>query len=203
MKKLNPTFVSFILPFALLGSAFAATPAYKVDFERATGSSDFRAVGRPSALKIVGKGTAPKGELEWNGKVVKGVLRQELKSLETGISLRDKHMKEKYLEVEKYPEAKLTITEVKVPENAAQGSDFVAEGVPFQGKLQLHGVEKPVNGTARLEKKGQSLKVAADLPLKITDYGIAVPSFAGITVADEVTLNILAEAPLVPISEKK
>jgi polyisoprenoid-binding protein YceI len=192
--SLNKTCILSVL--AILGAASAQAATVKADFDHATGETDFHAIGRPSALKINGKGTPPKGSLTWTGQKVEGTLIQDMDSLDSGISMRTHHMKEKYLETGKYPQAKLTIVSVMLPKENTPEKDFVVEQVPFEGKLLLHGVEKPIKGVARLEKKGQNLKVAADFPVKISDYGIAVPSFAGITVADEVTLNILADAPL-------
>ena len=39
----------------------------------------------------------------------------------------------------------------------------------------------------------------ADFQLKLADYSIAVPSFAGITIADEVLVNVQTSAPLAAV----
>jgi polyisoprenoid-binding protein YceI len=184
----------FALSFSVPALAFA--DAAKVNFDQSKGTTTFHAVGRPSAIKINGTGTGPAGSLVWNsaGKV-NGDLLFDLSSLDTGISMRTNHMKEKYLEVGKYPKAKLTLTEVSIPAKDF-GKDFTESRVPFKGNLELHGVTKPVSGTAQIEQHGSTVKVHAELPVKITDYKIPVPVFAGITVADDVSLVIDANAPI-------
>jgi polyisoprenoid-binding protein YceI len=183
------------LSFLVHGIAFAS--AQKVDFDQATGSTAFHAVGRPSAIKINGTGAAPKGALllTSDGKVSGNVLL-DLSTLDTGISMRTNHMKEKYLEVEKFPKALLAITEVGLPKADVAKTEYVDEKIPFKGNLTLHGVTKPVEGIARIERHGQSSTVHAEFTIKIDDYAIAIPVFAGITVADDVSLVIDAVAPI-------
>jgi polyisoprenoid-binding protein YceI len=176
--------------------AFADTA--KVDFDHSTGSIAFHAVGHPSAIKINGTGASPKGSLTIgdDGKV-SGTVILDITSLDTGISMRTNHMKEKYLEVEKFPTAALTITEIDLPQADFAKADYSEDKVPFKGDLTLHGVTKPVSGTAHIERHGASSAVHAEFTVKITDYAIAVPVFAGITVADEVTLEVDAKAPVI------
>lgn len=103
----------------------------------------------------------------------------DLKSLTTGIKLRDKHAKEKYLEVEKYPEAILT----KAKGKGGQGT----------GRLKIKGIEKPVAG--KYEIDGNVLK--AEFPIKLSDYKITGIRYMGVGVDDEVTINIT-----VPLKKK-
>jgi polyisoprenoid-binding protein YceI len=184
---------------ALLISLPAAADVAKVDFDHATGSLAFHAVGHPSAIKINGTGACPKGTLSIgaDGKIA-GELTLDIASLDTGISMRTNHMKEKYLEVEKFPQAKLQITEIALPAGDAGKTDYAEDKVPFQGNLTLHGVTKPVTGTAHIERHGASSSVHAEFAVKITDYAINVPVFAGITVADDVSLEVDAKAPVNP-----
>ena len=132
MKKLILTALISIF----LTSAHAATEpvksitpqplAYQMSAE--SGQVQFKTIGRPSALKIVGKGPAPKGQLniDQNGNI-KGQFDFELATLDTGIGLRDRHMKNKYLEVGKFPKAAITIQEMKFPNEllAKDGQKFI------------------------------------------------------------------------------
>lgn len=152
------------------------------------GATKFFAVGRPSALKINGEGAAPKGTIVIADGKATGELEVDLSTFKTGIETRDKHMKEKYLEVEK-PElrsARLSILECAPPGDFFQGESAKAEGVPFKGKLRLHGVENDASGTVSLSRQGQAIKGEATFQLKIPDFKIDLPSFAGITVAEDV-----------------
>lgn len=63
----------------------------------------FVAKGRPALIAIKGTGDGATGSLnEMNGTIT-GEIQFQLKSLKTGIDLRDSHLKDKYLEVEKFP----------------------------------------------------------------------------------------------------
>ena len=71
------------------------------------------AIGRPAAIKILGKSKGPSGELKIQKSdqdfLVNGEAIIDLDSFETGINMRDQHMKEKYLETGKGKNAKLII----------------------------------------------------------------------------------------------
>lgn len=186
---------SLILLFAVCMTPLVAARAdsTQVNFDNGSGSVEFHATGHPSALKIVGKGGSPKGSFTMTGKLVTGSAHFQLTSLDTGIDMRTRHMKEKYLEVEKFPEAKLTLTKMELPREF--GSDASFSGVPFTGTLLLHGVEHPVSGTADVSKHGNQVTVKADFGLKIADYAISLPTFAGITMADDVQISVQSTAP--------
>lgn len=173
-------------------STGAAPTKQKFDVVPAESQVTFNAIGKPSALKIVGKAAAgPTGTAWIEGGKLQGEFRFDLKSLETGIAMRDNHMKDKYLEVAKYPEAVLKLD--NVPFAPGQKS------VEFTGKLLLHGVEKDVRGTATVDHSGGNAKVTSDFELKTSEFNIAVPSFAGITVTDSVKVNVsLLAKPAAP-----
>lgn len=185
------------------GLAHAAPPAsepapprkWTLDLSKGTGSVSFDAIGRPSALKIHGKGEAPKGELSVEDGKLSGTCTFRLDTLDTGIGLRNKHMKERYLEVGKFPLAKLAFTSLPLPENAGSAG-FSHDALPFKGVLSLHGVDKPVEGTAKVSRQGDAMALDARFGIKTTDFGIATPSFAGVTMAEDVTVEARITAPL-------
>ncbi len=94
-----------------------------------------------------------------------------LSDLQTGIELRDDHMKNKYLEVAKYPDAKL---------KGAKG-----EKGNFSGELEIRGVTKPISGTYAVE--GDLLK--ASFSVKMSEYNIAKANYMGIGAKDEVKIQ--------------
>ncbi len=152
------------------------------------GKVEFVATGWPSALKIHGRGEALAGELTIEGTTVQGTLSFALDDLETGIDLRDRHMKENYLETAKYPTASLELTHVALDE-PAEAETFEVDDAPFEGTLQLHGLTRPIRGTADLTRKDTRLDVSATFEVSISDFGIDVPSYMGITVAETVTVK--------------
>jgi hypothetical protein len=184
------------LSFLLSLSGTAATlelssPANKVEF---------LAVGKPSALKIRGetKTDAIKqplsGKLTVLGNQVTGNATYQLDALDTGIELRNSHMKEKYLETKKHPTAELKITKLELP--AAKDGKVTAEKVPFTGQLKLHGVEKPVTGTVDVDNSANEANLTFQFDLQTTDYAIEVPSYLGIKVTDAVKVTTKVSGPL-------
>ena len=105
-----------------------------------------------------------------------------LASLQTGIGLRDKHMREKYLEVQKYPDAVLELpwSAVKLPEDG-QTSQGTAPG-----KMSLHGKTKDVQVKYRIVRTGNRFQVTGNIPLNLKDYDIDVPSYLGVTVQPDI-----------------
>lgn len=153
------------------------------------GSVSFLAVGRPSMLKIHGKAPAPTAKLSLDGLKLLGTAEFEMDKLGTGISLRDQHMKEKYLKVKENPKATLTLTDA--PVDAAFATSLTNSGEKaFKGKLKLNGQEKEVQGTYQA-KAGL---VQAKFPIKLNDFGIEIPSYLGVTVAENVDVQV--ELPL-------
>lgn len=152
-------------------------------------SVKFLAIGNPSAIHI--QGTTKTLETEktsWKDGKFSGTYHVPLDQLETGISMRDRHMKEKYLETAKYPKADLSIADcpVKEGETACEGS------------LTLHGVTKKipmkVTWTKLGEEKGaKKWKANTEFGLKLSDYGISIPKFANITVAEDVAVQVESE----------
>jgi len=176
------------------------TSPVSVETKSDAGSVEFLATGWPSALKIHGKGTGPAGTLTVTDHSVSGFLAVDLASLETGISLRDRHLKEEYLQVDRYPEARLTFSSLDVSA-VPEGETFGAVAVPFEGRLRLHGVEKPVSGQAKVSRNDSRLAVSAQFSINLGDFGVAVPKYMGITVAEKVDVKAAFSAAVGPFRD--
>lgn len=143
-------------------------------------SVSFTAVG-PAGFQIVGT-TSDLNTNDQGGQIDVVV---PLANLHTGISLRDNHMKEKYLEVGRYPTAQLTVDRaaIKFPNDAA--SDATATGT-----MTLHGQSKPLAFHYRATREGGRIHVTGDARVNMKNFGINVPSYMGITVKPDVMLSI-------------
>ncbi len=184
-----------------LAAAIQSVHAFPIQPEK--GKTEFLAVGRPSALKINGKGSGPSGELKFSkagadDMLLDGEVDMDLSSFDTGIGMRDRHMKEKYLEVEKFKTAKLKFQGVKIPKSVLESGGSL--NVPAM--LSLHGIEKPVEVVISLNAKGETLISSSKFKLKLTDYAIEVPKFSGITVADEVEVTAQTEVARASFKEE-
>ena len=117
-----------------------------------------------------------------------GSLAVDLRTLDTGIGLRNEHLRENYLEVNKGPgfdTATLSkIDLIGLTPDAPEGKGT------FAGSLTLHGVTKPVTGPVDVRQTGAGLGVKASFPVNLTDYSISKPRYLGIGVKDIVQVEV-------------
>ena len=120
-----------------------------------------------------------------------GSLAVDLRTLQTGIKLRDTHMRENYLEVQKGPGYdQAVLTRLRLDGNTAAQVGKVG----FTGILAVHGVQREVTGTADIRRDGEGLRVQASFPVKVSEFAIASPSYLGVGVRDEVTVAVTFHA---------
>ena len=159
-----------------------------IQFLGANGTSEFSATGKPAMIKINGKGPGPEGVLTYAGDKISGTVKVDLTKLTTEIDLRDEHMKNKYLEVQKFPMAEITFKEFKLPKAVDSITDDVE--IAFTGDFTMHGKTKPISGTAKVKKSAKSITGQAEFTIKIMEYLETLPSYAGIKVAEDVKVKI-------------
>lgn len=94
----------------------------------------------------------------------------DLNTLKTGIGLRDRHMRENYLETDKHP---LTHFTGKIVEAKKNGNNW---DVVVEGDFFVHGkaVKKTIKGT--MSKSGSGFKVVSSFTVPISEHDIEVPS---------------------------
>lgn len=109
-------------------------------------------------------------------KVIGEGISVPISGLDAGMPVRTKHMKEKYLEMEKYPEAKLI---------KAEGENGKGTGI-----IEVHGVQKPIQGEYKIEKD----ELVAEFTVKINEHGIAKVNYLKLGVKDEV--KVMVRVPL-------
>jgi hypothetical protein len=143
-----------------------------------SGEASFTATGKPSLIEI--KGTGAKliplnTSLTRNGTSITGTAMVDLSTLTTGMELRDSHLKDKYLETSEHPWAAIT---------ALVADTSTGE---FKGDLTIKGQGRPVKGTFKLDGK----QLTSSFKILLTDYpSIGVPSWLGVTVAEEVQIEV-------------
>ncbi len=108
------------------------------------------------------------------------VVTVPLRNLDTKIDLRNKHMREKYLEVAKYPNA-----ELRVAKSAVQAPSGKATG-----QFTLHGQTHPITLSYATKPEGGVTAVTGSLRVNILEYGIEKPGYAGVTVKPDVDVNV-------------
>ena len=163
-------FEFIVLPCCILLFSFStwATPGATFD------------VSLSPAGNFVGKAPDVKGQAVMTGNKVKAEnIRVNLQNVTTGVSLRDKHTRDKYLEVDKYPEAILT---------KGEGENGKGTGI-----LKIKDKENPVSGTYVI----QGNELSAEFPIKLSSYGITGIKYMGIGAKDDVVIKVI-----VPVVKK-
>ncbi|WP_026952452.1 YceI family protein [Algoriphagus mannitolivorans] len=140
---------------------------------------------------------APLNEFEGKSNSLNGLIDLEknlldfyldLNTLNTGIGLRDKHMRENYLETEKFPFAEFTGKMEPVPDLKA-GQSYP---VRARGKFKIHGVEREilVQGTITM-RSDKRLDLNSEFTILLNDYQIEIPKLVFYELAPEqkVTIN--------------
>ncbi len=138
-----------------------------------TGPAGFRLEGKSQVLSVSDGGEAV-------------TIAVPLETLETGIALRDRHMREKYLEVDKYPQAALVIpwSALRLPEPGQSLSQTVT------GKMTLHGQSRDVRVTYNLKHAGDRYEATGKVPLNMKEFGIQPPSYMGLTVKPDIEASV-------------
>lgn len=156
-------------------------------------SVSFEATGKPGFLRIQGENGVAEGELSVDHDVLTGgVVKVQLDTLKTGLELRDEHMKEKYLETTRFPQAIFKIDPVKV----ALGT-FASE-TALPGTLTIHGVSKPAQIKIKATKQAEAYEGSATIDLNVSDFAIPIPEYLGIKVADKVKVKAQFHAVVKP-----
>ena len=126
-----------------------------------------------------------------------GEVSMDLTTIDTGIALRNQHLKENYLEVAKGDGFnKAVLSDLQLPDVSGETFDGTT---PFTGTMLLHGVKKPVAGTVEIHSEGTSRRVRAEFPLVLTDWGVTPPEYLGVGVGSRLLVKVtLSATPVKP-----
>ena len=110
----------------------------------------------------------------------------DLNTLDTGIELRNSHMRESYLETDTYRFAEFTgeITSDFDPTSMQE------QDVSVTGMFQIHGVEREIDVQGTLKPTNEGLQLDASWTVLLEDYNIDKPGVVFYELASEQTVNI-------------
>jgi polyisoprenoid-binding protein YceI len=148
----------------------------------AENSVTFEGVGSPGFLTIEGKGGKVEGALELKDGKVFGKFEVDLRKFDSGIDLRNEHMRNKYLEVDKYPKAKLTLLPALMP----KGGYF-----NWKGDLTIRGVTNKVGGVAFVEDK----QIEAKFSINMSEFNIKKATYLGVGLDDKINIVVRLDSP--------
>jgi polyisoprenoid-binding protein YceI len=109
----------------------------------------------------------------------------DLASLTTGIGLRDRHMRDNYLEVKKYPYASFRGRVVHVDSRADGATQVTATGT-----FTVHGVSTEREIACDLVSAGGSYGAKCAFEVRLADHGIEIPRIMFLKVAAEIHVDV-------------
>lgn len=113
----------------------------------------------------------------------------DLASLDTGISLRNRHMRENHLETDEFPLA--TFRSEKIVEG---GGDALVPGttrtVLTEGTLDLHGVPRTVRIPLELAWNGGEFTIESRFAVTLADHEISRPGFLMMKLSETQTVVV-------------
>jgi len=181
------------IPLGAVVGLFALVSAGGVADARLTSAQaanvTFNAAG-PAGMKITG--TTSDLRVADDGQNI--AITVALGQLTTGIDLRDRHMREKYLEVPTYPTALLTV--------ARSALTIPAAGAPVDANVSatmtLHGKSQPVSVHYTASRDGTTLHITGTTHIKMGDFNITAPTYLGLTVKPDVDVAVRFDATDTP-----
>ncbi len=122
-----------------------------------------------------------------------GELRVDLATLDTGIGLRNEHLRNSYLELGRGPEFLHAVLSGIVLAATPPASNRRHE-TRFSGTLTLHGVQREVAGEAELRRRNGRMQVEAEFSLSLDAFDIPPPRYLGIGVRDAIEVTVRFDA---------
>jgi len=186
-----------------LAAVLAAPAALARDFvvsEDKHTVNDASFTSRAAIVRIIGRTNKLSGQASIDLQNVAksaGTVNVDLLTLDTGISLRNEHMR-KFLETDKYPAATYKFTSIKLDGNKLEPGKLVAGTAT--GTITIHGVTKPLQAPIELTylpqedpkyRPGDWVHFYSQFKVKVADFGIQIPGpMIGQKLANDLTIEI-------------
>ena len=140
--------------------------------------------------------TGPQGEHAARGRV-----SVRAGNMRTGNDSRDKTMREKVLEVDRFPEIVFELDRAEIDWSRLSGDRPVEATVA--GRLTVHGKTLPLEVPVTVEPSSEVVTLSGSFPLRWkSGYGLYDPSFALVTVREPLKVTFRLRAVASPPSEK-
>jgi polyisoprenoid-binding protein YceI len=165
-------------------------------------------VSEATMEKIVGKTSNITGEVDFNldnlAESGSATFTVNLETIDTGISLRNQHMRENHLHTDKFPEAKFKLKSLSDLSETKLLADGNAVKAIAQGEFTIHGVSKEYSIPIELRllsssessksrlggSSGNLLYVTANWTVALADHMIPRPEFLFLKLSPEQKVSI-------------
>jgi polyisoprenoid-binding protein YceI len=108
----------------------------------------------------------------------------DLRTLDTGIGLRNRHMREEYLHTDTYPYAKFMGDIIKATASGRKTD------VEVRGVMDIHGKKKDMTVTGSISPTATGLRIQSKFEVKLPDHNIAVPKFMFLKISENMRLEL-------------
>jgi polyisoprenoid-binding protein YceI len=112
-------------------------------------------------------------------------LEVDLGSIDTGIGLRNRHMRDNYLETERFPYATFGGTFAEVSE----GDDGWTR-VTGRGDMVIHGVSRSMEIPCEVAPSGTGFRARCAFQVLLSDFDIEIPKVMFMKLANEIRLEL-------------
>lgn len=112
-----------------------------------------------------------------------------MKGFRFKIALMEEHFNENFMESDHFPKAifKGKIEDFDVNSLTANPKDFI-----IKGKLELHGIAKDINITAKISKTSLVIKLSSTFSVNASDFNIEIPAVVKNKLTNKVTVKMVS-----------
>jgi polyisoprenoid-binding protein YceI len=128
---------------------------------------------------------------------VTGLFQVDLRTLRTGIEMRDEHMRERHLQTDQYPFAYFSIESVSgLPAALKSDSTYAVSGA---GMFYIHGGKRsiPISLEVRAhagDHTSEGIRVRAKFSLNLDEFGIPRPRAVFLKLAETINVEVIFTA---------
>jgi polyisoprenoid-binding protein YceI len=184
MNKLAVVLYLAAVPEVVFGAAVTAEG----------GTASFMVTTTVPGISVKGKSTAleARAEVQHNPeglRLEKVEASLPVKSILTGMALRDEHMRSYIFTTDdgKIPDLRFEAGGTACAPQPGRTAEFSCQ---VSGALTMRGVTRPFSIPLKIRVENQAFRATGASTVKLSDYGIGQPSQFGVKTADEVQLHI-------------
>ncbi|HSI74799.1 MAG TPA: YceI family protein [Lunatimonas sp.] len=177
MKRANVLLINFLLAVSISGNCQV--------FMTESGHVEF--LSKAPLNEFTGKSSNLNGLMDLDMNMLDFYV--DLNTFKTGIGLRDRHMRENYLETKRYPYAEFTGKINPLPKlEIGQSMSVSAKGI-----FKIHGVEQEIQVPGKLTSLSDTeIQLDASFKVLLGDYNIDIPKVVFYELAEEQEVTIRA-----------
>lgn len=183
MKKISLLVVLLVLPLSFL---FAETETYMAVPRLSTLTFDVSA----QLHHVHGVGNRFSGTITGDPSDIttaKISMKVDPKSFDTENEKRDKDMREKCFEVDKYPFIEFESTSIQADQKELKAGQPIKATI--QGTLKMHGLEKQLNVPVTIQLTGDTLTAEGDMAVVLDEWKIVRPKVLFVQLQNDVSIH--------------